>query len=425
VEGWELVSQSLEPDPVKKFVAGLAAMKSGARRNLDSYVETPTRDDQLTSLQGSSELRALELAVSRLVSGGATQAVAKLIDELWKAVVLPGVPGDLVVYDGGTDVTTSPWLDRLGKGYLAQEAAGDYREWIPGSGGGISFSTVPVALVWAEAPMPTMTTAQNFVLRIAFDVCLDQAGSSSRSSPLPRRAACCAPWWLGVRARVAGARRSVPWPMPGWPTGLEWELFMSLWAKALQSSRMSWLDEPGEARKRKLVDGLASHFLRMTRLVALDGGMDPTLIKKEIKGDFPVEMSVDDWGTAARRMLDGFTTMSEWASPHHSWTAADWSARGVLLAAPESALMPASGGAILDTVVGYFQQNGLIRKFPEGTGYIPYWAYVQKLRRERLVFAGAPESEVDAELQAIDDAHPDHPWIKHFKNLPPEAASAK
>lgn len=235
----------------------------------------------------------------------------------------------------------------------------------------------------------SMGPAYRALLKMTWDVVCDE------TQFVPSEQLLLAPWWLAAGLqRDTSIPRAYPWPAVRWPSFLDWEMLMDSWNNGPHAalSGIAREDIPESLRVQQAdIDAVAYWYMESIRLIS--SRHEPPYQRNLSRDLLP-----EHWN----RLLEDFVPRKPVGEKFSlSWNAfVDDCDRLALLAAPESGLQPTTATCIL-------QGFGLDPKKRE---------LLKEFRRERLRFLGVlADTEIEAELKAIDALFPEHPWVTEIE----------
>ena len=188
-----------------------------------------------------------------------------------------------------------------------------------------------------------------------------------------------------------------PWPVPVWPTLLEWELLEPVWNERVHGAQVV-LGKKEAKGEHPVVDALAHWLLQAQHFLAIR--QRPTM---------PLSLAIpeSEWARVAKRYWEA----QKPAHRTHEDEYLHWLARILLMAAPEAGLSLGAAQALLETLpthVSETQASGTVGRLRE-------------LRHRRMMEAGLSKDAANDFLTQMDDAHPRHPWHEFVGHWNPQS----
>ncbi|WP_437506140.1 hypothetical protein [Sorangium sp. So ce1099] len=236
----------------------------------------------------------------------------------------------------------------------------------------------PMLPAWREDVWPEMPLAKP-LFELVWDLVADV------DDTLTEQAAASPAWWDGVGGRrewESAELNLYPWPFVDWPAFLDSELFIDAWNKVIPRAVEAHRITSGH---ETIADDMAFWYIEAVRMLAGHRHIAP------------------HWksGVRHRELVDAFTRAHHGDYPAtkagRRWQRyAAWGRALPLLAAPESGLSREAAEAILEAVSIDDADRQALRA----------------LRSTRLFHRKRPRRPVQPELDAIDRANHDHPWVR-------------
>jgi len=246
----------------------------------------------------------------------------------------------------------------------------------------------------------TATKNINETIRTIMQIVWDIESDTKEGTTSPFEA-----WWPLAHGYLGPkSNHRYPWPMPAWPTFLDWERLVDRWNENVQPQLVALAERAAEAGGSAAIYSDAAAFWYVTTLEHLSlHRCDLTHI------DFELHHDPKEW---KRKVSDWFSQKtSESNVPHtHRKIFFDWVENVGLLAAPESGLSQEVAQAILEAIPDLAHRRKALAD----------------LRRARAQAIGVAKRSVAPTLRAIDADFQKHPWIRLIeKPLEQETSTPK
>lgn len=226
-------------------------------------------------------------------------------------------------------------------------------------------------------------------LRIAFDHGRDVKG---RLEILPIQDLC----WVGATFRFRKFTYH-PWPVPAWPTLLEWELLEPVWNARVAGAQLG-VGQKEAKGEHPYVDALAHWLIQAQHMLSL---------RQKPMAPLALVTAESEWARVARRYWEAQKPVHL----SHENVYARWLEQIILMAAPEAGLSRDASSALLEALI-----------HPEtGKEIVAAQDRIALMRRGRMVSAGLSPEQVDEFLVQMDSAHRGHPWHRIFGQWKPES----
>jgi len=194
-------------------------------------------------------------------------------------------------------------------------------------------------------------------------------------------------WWDAAGGRRDQLRGIYPWPTPSWPSFMDSELLASAWNDGMKKARNVDDNVPGAAQ---VADDLAFFYLDVMNNIAE---------YRTIDTPWRNNITIGMWDTLIRGNKEHLKVHNgaRW-SMYRAWFL-----RIPLMAAPESGLSTTAAQSILSAFEPTEEERNVLRS----------------ARRGRLRDLKMGPSQIESELERIDAANSDHPWVKRIERPEP------